>query len=326
MKAILCDKPGPVARLKVAEIERPVVPDDGVLVGVHASSANPVDLFPTSRIGYIAGSMKPQVIGTDFAGTVESVGKSVTQFRVGDEVFGGARGAFAELLCVAQKGAIVPKPANVSYEPAGTVAVAATTAIQALRDHGRLQSGQHVLINGASGGVGTFAVQIARALGAEVTADCSTRNVDMVHSIGADMVIDYTRDDFTSSGQRYDLILDVAGSHSLSECRRVLKPAATFVGVGAAGVQHLRAGGLRALGHFVTTRIASLGGTQKVVALFIAKLNKDDLALLGELLAARRVSPVIDRRYDLGGVPAALHYLNEGHARAKVAISISPRE
>ncbi len=322
MKAVLCDKPGPAELLKVTEIESPVVPDDGVLVRVYASSDDPVDLFPTSRVGYMAGSMKPQVIDTDFAGIVESVGESVTQFRLGDEVFGGARGAFAELLCVAQKGAIVPKPANVSHELAGTVAVAATTALQALRDHGRLQAGQHVLINGASGEVGTFAVQIARALGSEVAAVCSSRNVDMVRSIGADVVICYTREDFTRSGRRYDLVLDVAGSHPLSECRRVLKPPATFVGVGAAGVQHLRAGGLRALGHFVNTRIASFGGTQKVVALFIAKLNKDDLTFLGELLADGRVSPVIDRRYDLGGVPAALSYLNEGHARAKVAISI----
>lgn len=323
MKAIVCDRPGSPDDLRMREIDKPVVPDEGVLVRVHASSANPVDLFPLSRIGYISRSMKPQVLGTDFAGTVASVGKSVTQFQPGDEVFGGARGAFAEYLCIGEKGPVVRKSANVTFEQAAAVPVAAITALQALRGHGRIQRGQKVLINGASGGVGTFGVQIARSLGAEVTAVCSARNVDMVRSIGAGTVIDYTREDFTRSGERYDLMLDIAGNHSLSECRRVLKPTATFVGVGAAGVQHLKGGGRRALGHFVNTRFASIGASQKVVGLFIAKLNKEDLTVLQGLLETGGVAPLIDRRYELSGVPDALHYLKEGHARAKIAINIS---
>src|SRR5215475_7636673 len=228
MKAIVCDRPGSPDALNLKEIDKPIVPDDGVLIRVHASSANPVDLFPLSRIGYVSRGLKPVVLGTDFAGTVASVGKSVTQFQPGDEVFGAARGAFAEYLCVAGTSRLVRKPANVSFEQAAAVPVAAFTALQALRDHGRIQPGQKVLINGASGGVGTFGVQIARSFEAEVTAVCSTRNVDMVRSIGAGTVIDYTGDDFTRSGQRYDLLLDVAGNHPLSECRRVLNPHGTF--------------------------------------------------------------------------------------------------
>ena len=323
MRAVVCDRPGSPYVLNMAEIDRPVVPDDGVLVRVHASSANPVDLFPLSRMGHISRLMKPAVLGTDFAGTVASVGRSVTQFQPGDEVFGGARGAFAEYLCVAEKGAVVRKPANVTLEQAAAVPVAAITALQSLRDHGRIQRGQRVLINGASGGVGTFAVQIAGSSGAEVTAVCSTRNVDMVRSIGAGTVIDYTQDDFTRSGQRYDLMLDIAGTHSLSECRRVLKPTATFVGVGAAGLQHLKAGGRRTVSHFVNTRLASIGGSQKVVALFIAKLTKEALTVLQELLEAGRMAPVIDRRYELSAVPDALHYLKQGHARAKIVINVN---
>ena len=322
MKAIVCDRPGSPDALNIKEIDKPVVPDDGVLVRVHASSANPVDLFPLSRIGYVSRRMKPQVLGTDFAGTVASVGKTVTQFQPGDEVFGAARGAFADYLCVAGTSQLVRKPATVTFEQAAAVPVAAITALQALRDHGRIQPGQEVLINGASGGVGTFAVQIARSFGAEVTAVCSTRNVDIVRSIGAGTVIDYTRDDFTRSGQHYDLILDIAGNHSLSECRHVLNPLGTFVGVGAAGVQYLKGGGRRALGHVVNTRFASIGGSQKVVALFIAKLNKEDLTVLQGLLEAGGVTSVIDRRYELSRVPDALHYLKEGHARAKIAINI----
>jgi NADPH:quinone reductase-like Zn-dependent oxidoreductase len=324
IKAIVCVKPGPVAGLAVSEIASPAVPDDGVLVRVRDSSANPVDLFPTSRIGNLVNSkQRALALGTDFAGTVEAVGRDVTEFRAGDEVFGGARGAFAELMCVREKSAIVGKPVGVTSEQAGTVAVAATTALQALRTHGRLEAGQRVLVNGASGGVGTFAVQIACALGAEVTAVCSTRNLDMVRSLGARTVVDYTREDFTRGDQRYDLIVDIAGSHSLRECRRVMTPRGTFVGVGAAGVQHGRGGGWRAIGHFLGTRVGSMGRSQRVVVLFIARLNKDDLTFLGELIASGKVTPVIERRFKLGEVGAALSYLNEGHARAKVAISVA---
>ena len=325
MKAIVCEKPGPVSGLAVSEIASPAVPDEGVLVRVRDSSANPVDLFPTSRIGNLLNSKQRRLaLGTDFAGTVEAVGKAVTEFRAGDEVFGGARGAFAELMCVPEKGAIVHKPAGMTSEQAGTVAVAGTTALQALRTHGGLEAAQRVLINGASGGVGTFAVQIACALGAEVTAVCSTRNMDMVRSLGARTVVDYTREDFTRGDQRYDLIVDIAGSHSLRECRRVMARRGTFVGVGAAGVQHRRAGVLRAFGHILGTRVGSIGGSQRVVALFIANLNKDDLTFLGELIASGKVTPVIERRFELGEAGAALSYLNGGHARAKVAISVAP--
>jgi NADPH:quinone reductase-like Zn-dependent oxidoreductase len=322
MKAIVCEKPGPLDRLKVTEIDRPDLSRDDVLVRVHASSANPVDMFPTTMAGYLLGGRKPAVLGTDFAGTVEEVGSDVTDFRVGDEVFGGKGGAFAEFLVAAPKTAIARKPASVSFELAGTVAVAGTTALQALRNHGGVKAGQRVLINGASGGVGTFAVQIARALGAEVTAVCSARNVDLVRSLGAADVIDYAEEDFTKGSERFDLIVDVASSHSFASCRRVLEPNGTYVVTGAAAVQHRRAGLLRAMGHFLVTRITAIGLTQKVVSLFIASLNRDDMAILGEMLESGKIVPAIDRCYDLAAVPEALQYLNEGHARAKVAIRV----
>jgi NADPH:quinone reductase-like Zn-dependent oxidoreductase len=200
--------------------------------------------------------------------------------------------------------------------------VAASTALQALRDHGRVQSGQRVLINGASGGVGTFAVQIARSFGAEVTAVCSTRNADLVREIGAHTVIDYTRDDFTRSGERYDLMLDVAGNHPWSECARVLGKGATYVGVGAAGVQHGKGGSRAALAHFLQVRLASIGSARTVVALFIAKLGKDDLEFLGRLVESRQVKPVIERSYELADVPEALRRMDEGHTQGKLAIVI----
>ena len=327
MKAILSEKPGPWTLLQVSEVDRPALTDDGVLIRVHASSANPADLFPTTTAGYLMGGRKPSVLGTDFAGTVEAVGKSVTRFKVGDEVFGAKRGAFAEYLLANEAAPMVHKPASLSFEYAGTVAVAATTALQALRTHGGVQAGQQVLINGASGGVGTFAVQIAKALGAEVTAVCSPQNVEMVRSLGSDTVIDYTNEDFTRGPRHYDLVIDIAGNHSLSACRRVMKPDATFVGTGAAGVQHTTGGSFRAFGHFIGTKITSVtSGRQRVVSLFIASLNTDDLEFLAELLASGKVVPVVDRRYDLSSVVEALRYMDAGHARAKVAIRISADE
>lgn len=319
MRAVLVDKPGPVT---AREIARPEVPDDGLLIRVHASSANPVDLFPTSRVGFLMGGRKPTVIGTDYAGVVETVGKDVTQFQPGDQVFGGATGAFAEYICVKESSAVVRKPAGVSFDHAGTVAVAATTALQALRDHGHLEQGQKVVINGASGGVGTFCVQIAHALGGQVTAVCSTRNVEMVSSLGAGTVIDYTRDDFTRGGTSYDLLVDVAGTHSLSDCRRVLTPDGTYVGVGAAGVQNLPGGLRRAFGHFLWTRATSIGIRHKVVTLFLARLNQEDMTVLARLLGDGLVTPQIERHYDLTEVGAALQYLKAGHARAKLAIRV----
>lgn len=322
MKAIVCERPGSPDVLRVEEVDRPVVPDDGMLVRVHASAVNPVDLYQLSPLGYMQRSMKRHVIGTDFAGTVEAVGNSVTQFRLGDEVFGGGRGAFAESVCVSESSAVVRKNPGVSFEHAAALPVAATTALQALRDHGRIQRGQKVLINGGSGGVGTFAVQIARSFGAQVTAVCSTRNVGIARSIGADTVIDYTQEDFTLSGTRYDLMLDIGGNRSWSECTRVLHRDGTYVGVGAAGVQHLKGGGWRALSHFLSVRLASVGAGRRVVALFIAKLNKDDLEALQELVEAGAVTPVIDKTYELSEVPAALAYLNEGHVQGKLLIAI----
>jgi NADPH:quinone reductase-like Zn-dependent oxidoreductase len=316
MKAVVCHRYGSPDVLKIEEVDKPVVPDDGVLVRVHASSVNIVDLYSLTRMAYIArmltGRLKPkrEVLGVDFAGTVESVGKSVTQFQPGDDVFGWRRGAFAEYVCVPEDGAVVRKPANVTFEQAAAVPVAAITALQAVRDHGQIQPRQKALINGASGGVGTFAVQIAKSFGAEVSGVCSTRNVGVVRSIGADRVIDYSSEDFTRSEQRYDVMLDIAGNRAWSECRRVLNPKATFVAVGA-----------RTLRHLVSVRLASVGGSQKVV-LFIAKMNKADLVVLQELLETGRVTPVIDRRYELSEVPEALRYLRERHANGKIVITV----
>lgn len=321
MRAVVVDKPVSLGSLKLSEIPTPSVADDEILVRVMASSANPVDVFPTTLGGYLMGGRKPSVIGTDYAGVVEAVGRDRSEFRVGDEVFGGARGAFAECISVRAGGAVVHKPASVSFEAAGTVAVAATTALQGLREHGGLVAGQKVLINGASGGVGTFAVQIAVALGGVVTAVCSMRNVEMVRGLGASEVIDYTRDDFTRSSARYDLIADVAGTHSLGACRRVLEPGGTYAAIGVSGLMHRRAGMVRVLGHLLRTRVTSMVGTQRVASLFIADLTKESLSFLASLMADGRVTPAIDRRYSLGEVGAALEYLNEGHARAKIAIT-----
>ena len=325
MKAVVCDRYGSPDVLRVAEIDQPSVPDDGVLVRVHASSVNPVDFFSLSGVKYaarmLAGGLKPklEVLGIDFAGTVEAVGKSVTQLRPGDEVFGGRPGAFAEYVCLPENGPVVRRPLNVTFETAAAVPVAALTALQAIRDHGRMQPGQNVLINGASGGVGTFAVQIARAFGAHITAVCGPRNRDAIRSIGADRVIDYTQEDFTRSGERYDLMLDIAGSRSWSECTRVLAPHATLVAVG--GSANTVSGGGRTLKHLAGIRLASLGGSRKA-AFFITKLNQADLLVLQELLETGRVVPVVDRQYELSEVPAAFRYMAEGHAKGKIVINV----
>ena len=320
MKAIVCERRDSV---KLEEIERPAVLDDGVLVRVHASSVNPVDLFPLSGAGRLMRRInrKPtrDVLGTDFAGTVESVGTDVTRFRPGDEVFGGEHGAFAEYVSISETGALARKPADITFEEAGTVAVAALTALQAVRDHGQVKPGHKVLINGASGGVGTFAVQIARSFGADVTAVCSPRNVDTARSLGAHRVIDYTREDFTNSGELYDVLIDIAGSRSLSECRPVLKPDATFVLVGAAAVQHTSE--MKAFGHIIGTRLRSVPGSQKVV-FFIARLTRQDMEAIAELMAIGKVTPVIDRRYRLDQLADAFAYFNEGHARGKIALEV----
>jgi len=323
MRAVVRSRYGSPDVLELQEVEVPMLADDGVLVRVHAASVNRADWYAltgTPLVGRTGiGLLRPKErgLGTDFAGTVDAVGKDVSQFRPGDEVFGGRDGAFAEYVSVREGRAIVSKPANVTFEEAAAVPVAALTALQGLRDKGQVQPGQKVLINGASGGVGTFAVQIAKALGAEVTGVCSTGNVDLVRSIGADHVIDYTREDFTRTDRRYDLLLDVAGSRSWSACRRVLNPQATLVIVGAPKGNRL----VGPLSHIVKVKLAAFRSSQKVV-FFIAKFDKTDMAVLADLLAARTVVPVIDRRYELAETADAFRYLGDGHARGKIVLAV----
>ncbi|MEQ1872521.1 MAG: NAD(P)-dependent alcohol dehydrogenase [Ilumatobacteraceae bacterium] len=323
MKAIVRTKFGSPDVLSFEEIEQPPLTDDAVLVRVRASSVNPADWYGMTGTPLIArptmGMRKPKArtMGVDFAGTVEAIGKDVTQFQIGEEVFGGRDGAFAEYVVVREERAIVPRPANVSPEHAASVGVAALTALQGLRDKGKVLAGEKVLINGASGGVGTFAVQIAKWLGAEVTAVCSTRNVEIVRSLGADHVIDYTVDDFTRGEQRYDLLFDVAGSKGWSACRRVLTPKGKLVLVGAPKGTRL----LGPVSHLMRLRFASIGSRRKV-AFFVAKFEKADLAVLAELMATGKVTPVIDRTYQLSETADAMRYLGEGHAKGKIVITV----
>jgi NADPH:quinone reductase-like Zn-dependent oxidoreductase len=319
MKAIVVSKYGSPDVLELEDVEKPDLADDLVLVRVRAASVNPADWYGV--VGPLivrpsTGFLKPRSdrTGIDFAGTVEAVGKDVTHVSPGDEVFGARSGALAEYVTV--RDAVVPKPANISFEEAAAVPVAAITALQGLRDKGQLEAGQKVLINGASGGVGTFAVQVAKALGAEVTGVCSTRNVELVRSLGADHVIDYTQEDFTRSDRRYDLLFDIAGSKSWSELRRVLTPEAKVVIVGA---QKRRV--LGPIGHIVRLRLASLRGSQRAV-FFIAKTNRADMEILRELLESGKVRPVVDRRYELADTADAFRYLGEGHARGKIVVTV----
>jgi NADPH:quinone reductase-like Zn-dependent oxidoreductase len=305
--------------LKVEDVEKPSPQDNEVLVKVCATSVNPAEWYGMSgmflaRIGNGLFKPKDNRLGADFAGIVEAIGRDVTDFKPGDEVFGGRSGAYAEYVCV-QKG-IAHKPANITFEQAGSVGIAGLTALQGLRDHGKIQPGQKVLINGASGGVGTFAVQIAKALGAEVTAVCSTQNVELVRSLGADHVIDYTKEDFTRSPQRYDIFLDVVGSRSWFECRRVLKPKATVVIIG--GPKGMVIGPLK---HILSMRLFSMRASQKVV-FFIANFNREDMEVMHELMASGKVKPVIDRTYPLHKINEAMSYLGTGHAKAKIAVSM----
>ncbi len=322
MRAMVYERYGPPDVLELKEIERPAVVDDGVLVRVHAASVNPFDWHFLTGTPYLArlgvGLRKPKnhVLGVDFAGTVEAVGKEVTQFHPGDEVFGARNGAFGEYVCVRKSVAL--KPANLTFEQAAAVPVAGVTALQGLRDKGRLQAGHKVLINGASGGVGTFAVQIAKSFGAEVTGVCSTRNVDAVRSLGADHVIDYTQGDFTRSGQRYDLMFDVAGNRSWSECKRVLTDKATLVVVGGRKTNRW----IGPMGDGIKKRLVSLPGSRRVVSPFLAKITREDLAVLKELLESGSVTPVIEKQYELGEVPEAVGYVGAGHAQGKVVITV----
>jgi NADPH:quinone reductase-like Zn-dependent oxidoreductase len=322
MRAVVYCEYGPPDVLKVEDIEKPVPGDDQVLVKVRAASVNPLDWHYVRGTPYFmrldAGLRVPKVtrLGVDFAGTVEAVGKSVTRFRPGDEVFGGRTGAFAQYVLVREDRAIAPKPPNVTFEEAAAVPVAAITALQGLRDQGKIQPGQKVLINGASGGVGTFAVQIAKSFGAEVTGVCSTRNVDLVRSIGADHVIDYTKEDFTKGAQRYDLILDNVGNHSLSESKRVLNPKGTYVIVGGPSGRWIDPLP-RALSALVYKRFVS-----QDIRMFLAQLNQQDLTVLRDLLQSGKVKPVIDRRYRLTEAPQAIRYVEAGHARGKVVVTV----
>ena len=326
MKAIVyCDYG--VANLKLEEIEKPVPNDDQILVRVRAASVNPYDWHFVEGTPYViraiggVGLRKPKDtrLGVDFAGTVEAVGKNVTQFKPGDEVFGGRGGAFAQYVCPRATRAVALKPTSVSFEDAASVNIAGITALQALRDKGKVQPGQKVLINGASGGVGTFAVQIAKSLGADVTGVCSTRNVDLVKSLGADHVIDYTKEDFTKSAERYDVMLDNVGNHSLSECRGVLTPNGKYVLIGGGGASDQ--GFLGGLGKALWAMVFSKFVNQQM-GMMMADANHNDLTVLADMMQSGKLKPVIDRSYKLEQVPDAIRYLEQGHARGKVVISV----
>ena len=322
MKAIVYRCYGSTDVLEFEDVEKPAPADDEVLVKVVAASVNPLDWHFMRGTPYLLrlmsglGAPDDTGLGVDFAGTVEAVGSNVKRFKPGDEVFGGGNGAFAEYLTVGEDGPLAMKPANLSFGQAASVPIAALTALQALRDTGKLEPGQKVLINGASGGVGTFAVQIAKSFGAEVTGVCSTRNVEMVRSIGADHVFDYTKEDYTESGQRYDLIIDMVGNHSLSANRRALKPEGIFVIVGGG-----KGNWLGPMMNPIKALLMSPFVDQEFV-MILAQLHQDDLAILGDLMQAGKVTPVIDRRYPLSEVPAALRYSEEGHAQGKIIIDL----
>ncbi len=322
MKAIVYHEYGSADVLKCEEVAKPVPTPDEVLIKVRAASVNPIDWRLMNGkprlVRLFLGVRKPRLgrPGRDVAGQVEAVGLNVTQFKPGEEVFGACAATVAEYTC-ARQSAMITKPEKVTFEQAASVPVAGLTALQGLRDHGKIFAGSKVLINGAAGGVGTFAVQIAKSFGAHVTGVCSTRNLDMVRSIGADEVIDYTQSDFTASNQRYDLILYCVGNHSFSACRRVLNTAGRFVIVG--GPHDTSVMGL--LAFLIQALLLSLFVSQKAV-MFIAKSSQDDLTLLGELIATGILKPVIGGRYSLSDGSAAVRQVEEGHARGKVIISL----
>lgn len=321
MKAIVYTEYGSPDVLQLKDVEKPTPKDDEVLVKVYAASANPLDWHHMRGAPFLArlefGLQKPKntLLGADIAGRVEAVGKNVTQFQVGDQVFGDIHaGGFAEYVC-ARESLLALKPANISFEAAAAVPVAAFTALQGLRDKGQIQPGQKVLINGASGGVGTFAVQIAKSYGTEVTGVCSTRNLDMVRSIGADHVIDYTQEDFTKNGQQYDLIFDAVGNRSVSDFKRALRPNGICAVAGFTTLSRLFQ--VIFLGAWV-----SKTGSKKIGLMETAQPNKKDLVFIKELLEAGNVVPVIDRCYPLHEVAEAIRYLEAGHARGKVVITV----
>jgi len=316
MKAMVYHKYGSPDDLSFQEIDKPAPEDDEVLIEVRAASVNWLDWhFLTGSplmVRLMAGLLRPRnsVLGIDVAGRVQAVGARVTEFGPGDEVFGAARhGCFAEYVCVPEAG-VVAKPAGLTFEEAAAVPAAAVTALHALRDYGRVQAGQHVLINGASGGVGTFAVQIAKAFGAKVTGVCSTANLDMVHPIGADDVVDYTKEDFCRNGKEYDVIFDAAGTRSFFECKRVLSPGGIYI--------TSQFSPFLALGATLSSMVQS----KKKAPLPPKAPDKRDLLVLKEFLESGQLKAVIDRRYSLSEVPDALRYLQKGHARGKVVITV----
>jgi NADPH:quinone reductase-like Zn-dependent oxidoreductase len=322
MKGVALRCYGPPEVLQLEQLAKPIPADDQLLVKVHAAALNPVDWHYMRGSPYVMrlssgiGAPSDSRVGVDFAGVVEAVGKNVTRFKPGDEVFGGADGAVAEYVVVRESRGVALKPANVTFDQASSVGVAALTALQGLRDHGGLKPGQKVLINGASGGVGTFAVQIAKHLGAEVTGVCSTRNVELVRSLGADYVIDYTQQDFTAGDKRYDLILDNVANRSLSELRRALQPTGTLIIVGGAKGDWI--------GPIMPPLKAAMlqPFVDQKMSMFIARLEQKDMQLLGELMQTGAVTPVVDRRYPLSEVAKAMEYLEGGRARGKVVVTL----
>jgi NADPH:quinone reductase-like Zn-dependent oxidoreductase len=328
MKAIIYTHYGSPDVLQLNEVEKPVPKDNEVLVRVHAASVNALDrhtlrsrpLLIRILMGNGLRRPKDQRLGADLAGQVEAVGSKVTQFQVGDEVFGTGTGTFADYACASEQ-RLVRKPANLSFEAAAAVPVAALTALQGLRDQGQIQPGQQVVINGSSGGVGSFALQIAKALGAEVTAVCSTRSVEMARSLGADYVIDYNHEDFTKrrgkKRQRYDLILGVNGYHPLRAYRRALRPNGTYVMVGASTTRLFRS----LFQVMVLGRLTSRMGSKKIRS-FVAKINQQDLQVVRELLEAGKVVPVVDRQFPLSETAEAMRYMEEGHPRGKIVVTM----
>jgi NADPH:quinone reductase-like Zn-dependent oxidoreductase len=314
---------GPPSVLTIESIARPVLADDQVLVKVRAAGLNPLDWHRirgtpyVMRIGEGLGTPSDVRLGIDFAGTVEAVGKAVTRFRPGDDIFGGRSGALAEYVAVREGGSVAAKPANISFEQAGGVYVAAITALQALRDRAAVQPGQKVLINGASGGVGTFAVQIAKWLGAEVTAVCSTRNVELVRSLGADHVIDYKATDFTEGGARYDVIMDNVANRPIKDIRRVLAPGGKYLVIGGGGPDANPWVGafLAPLKAYILSWFVG-----EDMGMFISHASTADVETLARLMAEDKVRPVVDRQYPLAQAAQAMRYLEEGHARGKVIV------
>jgi len=327
MKAIVYHRYGSADVLQLEEIKKPVPKDNEVLIKVRAAGLNPLDWRMMGGLPFLVRKLmkmktpspaQPVGIGRDVAGVVEAIGKEVTQFKVGDEVFGTCEAAVAEYACAKESG-VVAKPEALTFEQAASIPIAGLTALQAVRGKGKVQPGQKVLINGASGGVGTFAVQVAKSFGAEVTGVCSGANVEMVHSIGADKVLDYTQEDFTKGAERYDVIIQCAGTTSFSDCHRVLKTEGRYVIVGGG---HDDISMIEIFASAVKTYAGSAVSKQKAI-MFVAKSNQPDLAYLGEFIATGKMTPVIERTYRLEETPEAVAHLKRGHARGKLVIDLA---